>query len=115
MPVIPFAERGHLMAIDSDIQLWLETQGAPGQAVITPYVRSAGTERLQYQMEVFLNTSSGSSTMRQGGMVELSPRQPTPMAHMVLRYTAADVCRIRIRLQDGKELVGNYVFKCPSQ
>jgi hypothetical protein len=103
------------MTVDSDIQIWLETQGRSGQEVITPYVRSARTEQLQYQMEVFLNTSSGSSITKQGGTVDVSPRKPSPMGHVSLRYTAADSCIIRIRLQDGEEWVGNYKFDCPSR
>lgn len=102
-----------MMAIDSDIQLWLEAQHQFGQTVITPYIKSAGTERLQYQMEVFLKTSSGTSTTKQSGQVELTTSQPTAMGHVALQFTAEDTCFIRIRLQNGKELSGDYTFTCP--
>ncbi len=51
--------------------------------------------------------------MKQGGTLELAPRQAAAMGYVALHFTEADVGRIRIALQDGKELIGNYDFQCP--
>ena len=101
------------MAIDSDIQLWLETRSQAGQTVVTPYLKSSRAKHVHYQTDVTLNTAGGTSSIRQGGEVDTVPGRGTAIGQVAMHYTKTDACHIRIRLHNGGELIGNYIFGCP--
>ena len=103
------------MAVDADIQVWLDMQANTRQTVIVPYVQSARDIRVNFRMNVTQNSDSGTSRSSQEGEISASAATPTPLARVTLGRQQGGECRVEVVLREGQQNVGTYHFSCETQ
>ncbi len=100
------------MVVDSNIQVWLETDARTG-SIITPYLRSAVPQTVQYQVRASKEGSHGRSVITQSGTVTTEAEQAVALGSIGMSVAPADACRIELSLAEGGVLFATYVLPCP--
>ncbi|TAM89493.1 MAG: hypothetical protein EPN41_03595 [Candidimonas sp.] len=102
-----------MMAADMNLQVWLETVPNTHPSIVIPYVQSARSGQLQYQLQAIKQGRGGSSRIGQSGGVHLRANQPTALSRFSLSLGEHDQCRIELVLVENGQAAGTYHFDCP--
>jgi len=102
-----------MMAMDTALQVWLDTVPGPHAREIVPYVRSPEDGTLRYQLNAVRHGDSGTATVQQSGTVPLRAGKPTALTRFSLSVGAQDQCRIELVLFANGLSAGTYQFACP--
>ena len=100
------------MVVDGNIQVWLETDKLKG-SLITPYIRSAVQQTIQYRVRASKEGRHGRSEITQSGTVTTEAEQPVALGTIGMSVAPADACRIELSLAEGGVLFATYVLPCP--
>ena len=100
------------MAVDGNIQVWLETDHKRG-SLVTPYVQSAEPRTLQYRVRATKEGSAGRSELTQSGRVKIESAQPVALGKFSMSVGSADKCRIELSLLEDGALLATYILPCP--
>lgn len=101
------------MAIDIDLQAWLETDSVRHPPIVTPYVQSAQSQRVRYKVLVIRKGRGGTSQVGQGGSVVAQAGLATALSQFSVSVSQDDECRIELMLITDDEAHSNYHFDCP--
>ena len=101
------------MNADTDLQVWLETQAQAQHEIIVPYIQSHHSTRLRYLLRTKVKQASGSSTISQGGALEVPADTATPLPKLLLN-TINGECRIELILSEKTGPEQRYEFDCSS-
>lgn len=100
------------MVVDGDIQVWLESDLRNG-SVVTPYIRTAIQQTLQYRVRASKEGSHGRSEITQSGTITTEAAQAMALGSIGMSVRPTDTCRIELSLAEGGMLVATYVLPCP--
>lgn len=100
------------MLVRPDVQVWLDTQYGPEQAVIVPYVQSEVDARLQYRVDLVQQGGSGTSRLSQAGRVELTAGEAAPLSRLAVSSTNSKACTLEVVLRDHEKELGRFSFDC---
>lgn len=102
-----------MMAMDTGLQVWLDTVPGTRPSVIVPYVRSPENGTVRYQLNAVRQGRSGSSSIKQSGTVPMQADRPTALTRFSLSVGSQDQCRIELILFANGHPAGTYTFACP--
>lgn len=105
--------RTQIMAADINLQVWLETDAAAHPPIVTPYVQSAVSQRIQYQLQMTMQGRSGSSRVGQGGSVLAPAGQATALSQLSISVGQGIACQIELTLSSDSMDSSSYHFDCP--
>ena len=101
------------MIADMNLQAWLETNSAAHPPMVTPYIQSAESQRIRYQLYAVRKGASGTSRVGQSGAVMARAGQPTALSRFSLNVGQGDKCRIALTLVTARQTRKSYDFDCP--
>jgi hypothetical protein len=96
-----------------NLQAWLDTNSAAHPPIVTPYVRSAVNQRIQYKIHAVKSGHSGTSQVDQGGSVMAKAGQPTALSQFSISVDQGDECSIELMLTPDDASSSHYRFDCP--
>jgi curli production protein len=102
------------MNADADIQVWLETAARTNPEIIVPYVRTAASKTLRYDVRTVQEGANGRSNMAQSGAVTVQANVATPLVRMSVTRSRQDYCHIEIVITEGHSTRQDYHFECPA-
>lgn len=101
------------MVTSVDLQAWLETNAATHPPMVTPYVRSAESQRIHYTLEAIKSGRGGTSRITQSGNVAAQAGQPTALSEFSISTDRNDKCKIELTLTPEGAAPSHYSFDCP--
>lgn len=103
------------MAMDANMQVWLDTQHNVGQILVIPYVKTIKDGLVDYRMNVLQKGAAGTSRITQEGRVNAVASQPTPLARFALTRQKNGECHLELTLQEAAGNSQTYQFDCSPQ
>ncbi|MCQ9616452.1 hypothetical protein L1889_06805 [Paenalcaligenes niemegkensis] len=102
------------MNTDVDLQVWLAAAGTLKPGIVIPYVQSPTNTKLRYELTTTQSSAAGTSTIRQGGDIQLHANEPRAITEMTIHSTDDASCNIQLVFEntEGKEML--YTFSCPN-
>lgn len=100
------------MAADINLQAWLEMDTAAHPPIVTPYVQSAQSLRIDYKILVIRRGRGGSAQVGQGGSVVTRAGQASALSQFSISVGRDDECRIELTLITSRA-DSRYQFECP--
>ena len=101
------------MAVDVNLQVWLETNAATHPPMVIPYVQSAESQRLSYKLEAIKKGRGGTSQVGQSGSVMAQAGKPTALSQFSISVDQGDKCQIELTLTTDNAVSSSYHFDCP--
>lgn len=99
------------MNIDTDLQVWLETQVNGRPEVIVPYVQSNQDTNLRYLLRTTVSHAGGSSRVSQGGAVEIPAHTAVALPQLAISPPNGE-CLIELVLTEKAGADKRYEFDC---
>ena len=100
------------MAVQDELQVWLDTDANMGQTMVVPYVKSVQAMDMHFNMEVLQTGPAGSSRINQRGRVHVDADRAVPLAWLTLGSRKEGECKVEVSLSQGGKQLGVYRFDC---
>lgn len=101
------------MIADSDIQVWLDTQGRVQPRTIVPYVVSQQAQELRYRVRTVQEGNGGRSVIGQSGAVTLTENSPAALSRIALSQQPGARCEIEVVVTGADKKAQRFLFECP--
>lgn len=102
-----------MMAMDMNLQVWLETLPHARPPIVVPHVQGSFDGPLHYELSAIRRGAEGTSQVRQSGDVQMRVGQPATLSQFSISAVPADDCRIDLTLYAQGQVAGRYQFDCP--
>lgn len=99
------------MNVDTDLQVWLETQAQSRPGVLVPYVQSTEQTNLRYLLRTTIEHSGNHSRISQGGALDLPAHTAVPLPGLTINQPDGQ-CRIELFLTEKMGAEKRYEFDC---
>src|SRR3546814_8594551 len=99
------------MNVDTDLQVWLETQAQSKPGFVVPYVQSSEHKNLRYLLRTTVEHQGSHSRVSQGGALDVPPHTAVALPGLSINQPDGS-CRIELFLTEKMGAEKHYEFDC---